>query len=206
VLKPREYVAAALRGLRAGALAGNAATMSHGGRSAAVARTGSAMRGEDALSAGAPAEAEGVLALADDFPEVRKGETACLDGALRIVTSTRRDASGATLSVGLSEPLDDMRVSYTRRGGRPFPVSVLALEDASAPSAFADAAAPLEGQTWTVCIVASEWMETSAPAVGDEIRLCDERRGMAADVRLRVASVVADGERWTLRARPRGAA
>ena len=160
----------------------------------------------ETVTADGPQETRRVVGRSCDFPSVAKGSAVELAGEVRVVTSARTDPVGASLTLGLSAPLDDMRVSYTRRGSRSFPVPVLALEDASVPSAYADAAAHLEGQTWTVCIVASEWPDASAPAVGDEIRLCDERRGMAADVRLRVASVVADGERWTLRARPRGAA
>ena len=156
------------------------------------------------LTGDTPVEAARFIANAADFPGIRKGSAVELAGAVHVVTSARTDPVGASLTLGLSAPLDKTRVSYSRKGGRPFPMSVLALEDASAPSAFADAAGPLEGQTWTVCVVATEWMETSAPAVGDEIRIFSGRLG--ADVRLRVASVVADGGRWTLRARPRGAA
>ena len=199
--KPSEYVAAALRGLRATALADSSATLAHGECVATVTRVGSTLRGEDALTADAPAEAVRVLALADDFPGVRKGEPVDLDGSLHVVTSARRDASGASVTVGLSAAFGRFRAAFARRG-RAFPVPVLALEDAALPSAYADAAAPASGQTWTVCAPASEWPEPTPPQVGDEIRL-DAPSG---EVRLRVASAVRSGAWWTLRARPRGAA
>ncbi len=200
---PSEYVAAALRCLRATSLAGNAARMSHGGRAAPVARVGSVQFGEDAISADAPAEAVRVLALAADFPLLSKGEPVELDGSLHVVTSARRDASGASLTVGLSAAFGRFRAAYARRGSGPaFPVPVLALEDAALPSAYADAAAPASGQSWTVCVPASEWPEPTPPQVGDEIRL-DAPSGEA---RLKVASAVRSGAWWLLRARPRGAA
>lgn len=158
----------------------------------------------DTVSTDAPQEMRRVVGRRCDFPTVEKGSAVELAGELHVVTSARTDPVGASLTLGLSAPLDKVRITYTRRGGKPFPMSVLALEDASAPSAYADAAGLPEGQTWTVCVIASEWMETSAPALGDEIRIFCGRIG--ADVRLRVASVIADGERWMLRARPRGTA
>lgn len=199
--KPSEYVAAALRGLRATALAENSATLAHGDRAATVTRVGSTLRGEDALTADAPAEAVSVLALADDFPGLRKGEPVDLDGSLHVVTSARRDTSGASLAVGLSAAFARFRAAFARKG-RAFPVPVLALEDAAIPSAYADAAAPASGQSWTVCVPAAEWPEPTPPQVGDEIRL-DAPPGEA---RLKVASAVRSGAWWTLRARPRGAA
>lgn len=182
----------------------------------------------ETVSADGPQEMRRVVGRRCDFPSVAKGSAVELADALHLatsaprssvwpapappgaslhlVTSARTDPVGASLTLGLSAALDRLKATYSRRGGRAFPLPVLALEDAAAPSAYADAAGPLEGQTWTVCVVASEWLETSAPSVGDEIRFPDLRQGRAADVRLRVASVVADGGLWTLRARPRGAA
>ena len=198
---PSEYVAEAIRGLRAGPLAGNAARMSHGGRDASVSRVGSVQFGEDAISADAPAEAVRVLALAADFPLLAKGEPVELDGSLHVVTSARRDASGASLTVGLSAAFGRFCAAYARRGSGPaFPVPVLALEDAALPSAYADAAAPAAGQSWTVCVPAAEWPEPHPPQTGDGIRL-DTPSGEA---RLKVASSVRHGSWWMLRARPRG--
>ena len=178
---PSEYVAAALRGISAGPLAGNAALMSHGGRSASVSRVGSVQFGEDAISAAAPAEAVRVLALYEDFPLLDKGDPVELDGSLHVVTSARRDASGASLTVGLSAAFSRFRAAYARRGSGPaFPVPVLALEDAALPSA--------------------EWPEPKPPQTGDGIRL-DAPSGEA---RLKVASAVRHGLWWMLRARPRG--
>ena len=200
---PAEYVAAALRGLRAGPLAGNAARMSHGGRSGTATRVGSVQFGEDPLAADAPAEAVRVLVLAADFPGLRRGDPVELDGSLHAATSARLDASGASLTVGLSAAFGRFRAAYARRGsGAAFPVPALALEDAALPSAYADAAAPASGQSWTVCVPAAEWPEPSPPHTGDEIRL-DAPSGEA---RLKVASAVRSGSWWTLRARPRGAA
>ena len=203
--KPSEYVAAALRGLRATALAGNSATLSHGGRAAPATRVGAVQSGEDPLAADAPAEAARVLVLAADFPGLRRGEPVELDGSLHAVTSARLDASGASLTVGLSAAFRRFRAAYARRGsGAAFPVPALALEDAALPSAYADAAAPASGQSWTVCVPAAGWPEPSPPQTGDEIRL-DAPSG---EVRLKVASAVRSGAGawWLLRARPRGSA
>lgn len=178
--------------------------MRHGDAEGVVLAVSSRDLSGDTVTADAPQEMRRVVGRSCDFPSVAKGSAVELAGELHVVTSARTDPVGASLTLGLSAPFDNMRISYARRGGKPFPMSVLALEDASAPSAFADATAPLEGQTWTVCIVASQWMETAAPAVGDEMIIFSERTG--TDLRLRVASVVADGERWMLRARPRGSA
>ncbi len=200
---PREYVAAALRGLRAGPLAGNAARMSHGGRSGTATRVGSVQFGEDAISSDAPAEAVRVLVLAADFPGLRRGDPVELDGSLHAATSARLDASGAFLAVGLSDALERIPCAYARRrGALSFRLRVFALEDAALPSAYADAAAPASGQSWTVCVPAAEWPEPSPPHTGDEIRL-DAPSG---EVRLKVASAVRSGAWWLLRARPRGAA
>lgn len=201
--KPSEYVASALRGLRATALAENSATLAHGDRAATVTRVGSTLRGEDGLTSDAPAEAVSVLALAEDFPGLRKGEPVALDGSLHVVTSARRDTSGASLTVGLSAAFGRFCAAYARKGkGTAFPVPALALEDAALPSAYADAAAPASGQSWTVCVPASEWPEPTPPQVGDEIRIDDS----SGELRLKVASAVRGGAWWTLRARPRGAA
>lgn len=178
--------------------------MRHGDAEGVVLSVSSRDLSGDTVTADAPQEMRRVVGRLCDFPSVAKGSAVELAGELHLVTSARTDPVGASLTLGLSAPLDSTRITYTRRGGKPFPMSVLALEDASVPSAYADAAGLPEGQTWTVCIVASEWMETSSPAVGDEIRIFSERIG--ADLRLRVASAVADGERWMLRARPRGTA
>ncbi len=213
MMMPSEYVAAALRGLRSTALAGNAARMSHGGRSAQVTRVGSTMRGEDAIAADAPAEAASVLALADDFPDVRRGEPADLDGSLHIVTSTRRDASGATLTVGLSAPLgrvDAAAFSGVRREGgaaRSFvhAVAMFAVRDAEPPPELSDAAAASAGQSWSLCVSAAAWPEVSGPRTGDAIEFRDPSREWQT-VRLKVASAVLHGPWWMLRARPRGCA
>lgn len=203
MLRPSEYVAAALRGLRATSLAGNAAPMAHGGRSGTVTRVGSVQFGEDAIAASAPAEAVRVLALAADFPGLRKGDPVELGGSLHAVTSARLDASGASLTVGLSAAFGRFRAAYARRGSGPaFPVPALALEDAAPPSAYADAAAPASGQSWTVCVPAAEWPEPQPPQTGDGIRL----EAPGGEVRLKVASAVRSGAWWLLRARPRGAA
>lgn len=210
---PAEYVAAALRGLRAGPLARNAARMSHGGNSGTVTRVGSTMRGEDALTSDAPAEAASVLAIADDYPGVRKGEPVDLDGSLHIVTSTRRDASGATLTVGLSAPLDRVDAAafsgVRREGGvaRRFAhaVSLFAIRDAEPPPTLSDAAALSSDQSWSVCIAAAAWPEISDPQTGDAIEFRDPSREWQT-VRLKVASAVRHGPWWMLRARPRGVA
>lgn len=123
MLKPSEYVAAALRGLRSAALAGNAAELTCGEACAEVTRVASVQVGEDDKANSEPSddleEDVRVLALAADFPDIRKGAAADLDGGFRIVTSVRVDAAGATLTVGLSAEAraETVGLSGVRKGG-----------------------------------------------------------------------------------------
>lgn len=119
MLKPSEYVAAALRGLRSSALAENAAELTCGDAFATVTRVAPVNVGEDDAPADEPAEEVRVLALSADFPDIRKGCAVGLDGDLRLVTSVRRDVSGASLTVGLSAATraETVGLRGTRKGG-----------------------------------------------------------------------------------------
>lgn len=176
-------------------------TMRHGETEQGAVVQSSSRDFAEAVSDTAPAEAARYVANAADFPTLDEGAAVELGGSLRVVVSMKSDPVGATFTVGLSAAFSRFRAAYARRGsGHDFPVPVLALEDAALPSAYADAAAPASGQSWTVCVSAAEWPEPQPPQTGDGIRL-DAPSGEA---RLKVASAVRHGLLWMLRARPRG--
>lgn len=158
--KPGEYVAAAYKGLRSGPLSGVSSELSVGGATASVTRVGPVLKGEDAVADGEVAEAARVVALASDFPAVRKGDRAELDGRPRTVVSARFDASGATVTVGLSEALyeDAVLVRGARGGGRELCESVPAwvVSDGDA-EAVSDESLASEVRTLEVAFRDSEW-------------------------------------------------
>lgn len=196
--KPGEYVAAALRGLRAGALSGVSSELSVGGATAQVSRVGSTLRGEDAVSNDEIAEAVSVIALAADFPAVRKGDRAELDGRPRIVTSARFDAAGATVTVGLSAALyeDVVTVYGGRPGGRKMadtvPAWIVSDEDADPVS---DESLASEVRMLTVAFPDGEWAH-----YGERLRPGDELGFGGAT--FRVVSARRDKDiGWTVKAR-----
>ncbi len=195
-----EAISAAIESLAA-SLPDASLRMRHGEAEGIVLSASSLDLTDETVSADAPQEMRRVIGRRCDFPSLARGGMVELADEWRIVTSARTDPVGASLTVGLSAAFGRFCAAFARKG-RPFPVPVLALEDAALPSAYADAAAPASGQSWTVCVPASEWPEPAPPQRGDEIRL-DAPSG---EVRLKVASAVRSGAWWTLRARPRGAA
>ena len=193
--KPSEYLPAAVRGLRSRLMPDCSETLCHAGRSAVVTRVGSPSRGEDALTDSEVNEGVRLLALAIDFPELTKGSLVSLSGRRHIVTGARTDPAAATLSVGLSAALDDVRVAYSRPGTKiRFPLDALAVEsDVIEP--VSDAFAPTASRAWFVAVSADQWTEPTEPQVGDALTL--------DGANLRVASVAKRDGFWILTARAR---
>lgn len=193
--KPSEYLPAAVKGLRSRLMPDCSELLCHAGRSAVVTRVGSPSRGEDALTDSEVNEGVRLLALAIDFPELTKGSLVSLSGRWHIVTGARTDPAAATLSVGLSAALDDVRVEYSRPGTKiRFPLDALAVEsDVIEP--VSDAFAPTTSRAWFVAVSADQWTEPTEPQVGDALTL--DRAN------LRVASVAKRDGFWILTARAR---
>lgn len=194
MLKPSEYVAAALRGLRATALAGNAAELTCGDASATVTRVAPVEVGEDDAPADEPAEEVRVLALAEDFPGIRKGCAAELDGEFRLVTSVRVDASGASLTVGMSAALgrhsavyrgsgaETVGLSGVRKGGAKVSTSFAAYvfrEADETPLADSDVSTAVRGVS---VIAPMEGLDGFVPQVGDALSIPDGTRWLVRRV------------------------
>ena len=193
--KPSEYLPAAVKGLRSRLMPDCSETLCHAGRSAVVTRVGSLSRGEDALTDSDLSEGVRVVALAIDFPELSKGSLVSLSGKRRIVTSARTDPAAASMVVGMSAAMDDVRVAYSRPGTQiRFPLDALAVEsDVIEP--VSDAFAPTASRAWFVAVSADQWPEPTGPQVGDALTL--------DGANLRVASVAKRDGFWILTARAR---
>ena len=193
--KPSEYLPAAIKGLRGRLMPDCSETLRQGERSAMVTRVGTASRGEDALTDSDVIEGVRVLALAADFPDISKGRLVSLADKWRIVTSARTDPAGATLSLGLSAPLDDMLAAYRRPGTQiRQPLHVLAVES-DVLEAWADNLAPTASRAWFVAFAATDWLETTDPRIGDELTLDGST--------MRVAAVSKHDGYWLLTCRSR---
>lgn len=193
--KPSEYLPAAVKGIRCRLMPDCSETLRHGERSATVTRVGTTSRGEDALTDSDVSEGVRVLALAADFPDISKGRLVSLSGAWRIVTNARTDPAGATLSLGLSSPLNEMLAAYRRPGTQiRQPLHVLAVES-EVLEAWADNLAPTTCRGWFVAFAAGDWQETTDPRVGDELTL--------DAAMMRVAAVSKHDGFWLLTCRAR---
>lgn len=179
--KPSEYLPAALKGLRSRLMPDCSETLRHGEHSATVTRTGNPSRGEDALTDSEVSEDVRVLATAADFPEVSKGSLVEMSGKWRIVTSARTDPALASLSIGLSAPLDEVLVKY-RRPGTQIRQSIVALAvEKEVLDAWGDNFAPTSTRGWFVAFSQTDWLENTEPHIGDELEI-DERTMRCAAV------------------------
>ncbi len=210
--KPCEYVTAAMAKLRGSSLSGCSEVLRHGERAAKVTRVGQSQRGGDEVTEAEVSENCRVLAYVADFPKLKNGEAVELGNTLRVVTSCTTGPVNALLTVGLSAAFEKCPATYSgkrRENGTPrqfkHPIDVLALESASVPSDYGDAAAPTYVQSWIVCISADGWPEVSAPQVSDALEFADPHNSFAA-VRLRVSDVKRHEGYWIITARPRGGA
>lgn len=193
--KPSEYLPAAVKGIRGRLMPDCSETLRQGERSATVTRVGTTSRGEEALTDSDVVEGVRVLALAADFPDISKGRLVSLSGTWRIVTAARTDPACATLSLGLSAPLDEMTAAYRRPGTQiRQPLHVLAVES-DVLEAWADNLAPTASRGWFVAFASTDWLETTDPRIGDELTL--------DAATMRVASVAKHDGYWLLTCRSR---
>lgn len=193
--KPSEYLPAALKGLRSRLMPDCSEILRHGEYVAKVTRTGSPSRGEDALIDSDIFENVRVLASAADFPELKKGSLVSLADKWRIVTSSRTDPACASLSVGLSTPLDDVLVIY-RRPGTALRQSIVALAvEKEVLDIWGDNVAPTAARGWLVAFSQHDWLENTEPRIGDEL-VIDERT-------MRCAAVTKHDGYWLLTCRAR---
>ena len=167
----------------------------HAERCAKVTRVGSLSRGEDALTDSDVSEGVRVVALAADFPELTKGSLVSLSGKRHIVTNARTDPAAASMVVGMSAALDEVRVAYSRPGTKiRFPLDALAVEsDVIEP--VSDSFAPTASRAWFVAVSADQWTEPTEPQIGDALAL--------DGVNLRVSAVAKRDGFWILTARAR---
>lgn len=204
MLKPTEYISAAVRRIRDKAMPDCAMFLTHGECTAKVTRAASTSRGEDEVSGGYSLnESVRVLALASDFPDISKGDAADLDGSFRIVTSVRRDPSLASVYVGLSDAFEKASAAY--RGERPNGVIIggtvpCAIMREATDDEFEGVEGPTSGiKSFSVYIRRADFRQfgCSEPKTGDSLVI----RG---GERYRVVSVdemSANDDFWTLRAR-----
>ncbi len=181
-------------------------TMRHGdGESGPVVQS-SARDFAEPVSDTAPAEAARFMANAADFPSLEEGSAVELGDTLRVVTSLKLDAVGATLSLGLSAEFEKCPAAYSgvrRDSGTArrlnFPLDLLLLETGTA-DIYTDALAPTYSSAYTVAIRRADWPETSEPDPSDAI----EAAPGGAPVALKVSTVARHGGWYILKCRARG--
>lgn len=192
-----ETIEAALSSL-AFSLPDAAQSMRHGEAVGTVLASSSRELTGDTVAADAPQEMRRYIGTRSAFPALCKGSTVEIGGAWHLVTSCRTDPVGASLSFGVSAPLDEVAAAYRRPGTRMRqPLKVLAVES-DVLDAWGDSFAPTSCRAWFVAFPAEDWFEVSGPQVGDELTL--------DGAVLRVASVSKRDGYWILTCRARRSA
>ena len=149
----------------------------------------------ETISADAPQEMRRVTGRRRDFPALVQGCAVELGQAWHIVTSLRTDPVGASVTIGLSASLDEVRVSYSRPGTQiRQPLDELAVES-GVVDPYSDAVAPTTARAWFVAFPASHWLETADPQVGDHLQIEEKA--------LRVFAVAKHDGYWLLTCRAR---
>ena len=149
----------------------------------------------DTVAADAPQEMRRYIGTRSAFPDLCKGSTVEIGGAWHLVTSCRTDPVGASLSFGVSAPLDEVAAIYRRPGASiRQTLRVLAVES-EVLDVWSDSVAPTACRAWFLAVSADHWLETTEPQVGDEATI-DGRV-------LRVAAVAKHDGCWLLTCRAR---
>ena len=161
------------------ALAGIASTLpdavrllEHGAEAGNVIKSSSVEMSGEGVTASGAVEKFRVIAKASDFPTLAADALVTFAEEPHVVTSLRTDPLGASLTIGLSEPLSRCAASVSgARGSRHInlPSGLLAVNNGLATD-YADGFAPVEVYSWTLCISVDDWLETEAPQIGDVIR------------------------------------
>ena len=169
--------------------------MRHGEAVGTVLASSSRELSGDTVAADAPQEMRRYIGTRSVFPDLTKGSTVEIGGKWHIVTSCRTDPVGASLSFGVSAPLDEVAAIYRRPGTQVRqPLRVLAVES-EVLDVWSDSLAPTACRAWFVALSAEHWLETTEPQVGDEITI--------DGTTMRVAAVAKHDGCWVLTCRAR---
>jgi len=158
------------------------------------------LSGEAASESGA-VEKSRVIVTAANFPTLGWDSFVTVGDEPHIVTSLKKDPVGATMTVGLSEPLSKVLAHIIGvRGSRPvrFPVELLA-ENNGLATDITDGYAPTTVHSWTLCVAVDSWPENGEPQIGDEVRFVKD----GAEVRVKVARCNLRERHYVLNARSR---
>lgn len=192
-----ETIEAALSSL-ASSLPDAAQRMRHGEAVGTVLASSSRELTGDTVAADAPQEMRRYIGTRRVFPDLTKGSTVEIGGAWHLVTSCRTDPLGASLSFGVSAPLDEVAAIYRRPGTSiRQTLRVLAVES-EVLDVWSDSLAPTACRAWFVALSAEHWLETTEPQVGDEITI--------DGTTMRVAAVAKRDGYWILTCRERRSA
>lgn len=181
----------------ADALPDAALPMRHGDATGIVLSSSSRDLSRSTVSSDAPEEKRRVIGIRADFPLLRQGSLVFLGEMeeAHIVTSARVDPVAASVSCGLSAPLDQVEVAYRRPGTNiRHSMSVLAVESDvidPVPDGFAATAS----RAWFVAFADAEWSHVSEPQIGDELTIRDRT--------LRACAVARHDGCWILTCRAR---
>lgn len=187
-------IEAALSSL-ASSLPDAAQSMRHGEAVGTVLSSSSRELTGDTVAADAPQEMRRYIGTRSAFPDLCKGSTVEIGGAWHLVTSCRTDPVGASLSFGVSAPLDEVAAIYRRPGTSiRQTLRVLAVES-EVLDVWSDSLAPTSCRAWFVALSAEHWLETTEPHVGDEATIVGRV--------LRVAAVAKHDGCWLLTCRAR---
>ena len=169
--------------------------MRHGEAVGTVLAASSRELSGDTVAADAPKEMRRYIGTRSAFPDLCRGSTVEIGGAWHLVTSCRTDPVGASLSFGVSAPLDEVAAIYRRPGTSiRQTLRVLAVES-EVLDVWSDSLAPTACRAWFLAVSAEHWLETTEPQVGDEATV-DGRV-------LRVAAVAKHDGCWLLTCRAR---
>lgn len=189
-----ETIEAALSSL-ASSLPDAAQGMRHGEAVGTVLASSSRELTGDTVAADAPQEMRRYIGTRSAFPALCKGSTVEIGGTWHLVTSCRTDPVGASLSFGVSAPLDEVAAIYRRPGTSiRQTLRVLAVES-EVLDVWSDSLAPTSCRAWFVALSAEHWLETTEPQVGDEATIVGRV--------LRVAAVAKHEGCWLLTCRAR---
>lgn len=187
-------IEAALSSL-ASSLPDAAQSMRHGEAVGTVLASSSRELTGDTVAADAPQEMRRYICTRSAFQDLCKGSTVEIGGAWHLVTSCRTDPVGASLSFGVSAPLDEVVAIYRRPGTSiRQTLRVLAVES-EVLDVWSDSLAPTSCRAWFVALSAEHWLETTEPQVGDEATIVGRV--------LRVAAVAKHDGCWLLTCRAR---
>ena len=169
--------------------------MRHGEAVGTVLASSSRELSGDTVAADAPQEMRRYIGTRSVCPDLTKGSTVEIGGKWHLVTSCRTDPVGASLSFGVSAPLDEVAAIYRRPGTQVRqPLRVLAVES-EVLDVWSDSLAPTACRAWFVALSAEHWLETTEPQVGDEITI--------DGTTMRVAAVAKHDGCWVLTCRAR---